>query len=184
MNAKLIGVVVVGLVIVAGAIGALVTGIGTSGYAASDSDGDSEETYEHTVVVGGTDSGESASGSSEGSDGSGSTEELPPFSFGVEKIEKCGDTCRKVTASITNNQNESKDVTVRSVIYTDGEKIWEGKSRLGSLESGETRTDTKTVKLSYMEAYKVKQNDGKILVKTYVVTEDATYVFKERRDVA
>lgn len=178
MNAKLVGAVVVGLVIVAGAVGALATGIGTGGDVASD-DGDSEETYESTVVMGGSDSGSAASGS----DG-GSAEQPPPFSFGVKKIEKCGETCREVTASITNNQNASQDVTVRSVIYTDGEKIWEGKSDLGTLASGETRTDTKTVKLSYMDAYKVKQNDGKILVKTYVVTEDATYVFKERRDVA
>lgn len=179
MNAKLVGAVVVGLVVVAGTVGALVTDIGTGDDVAG-GDGDSEQTYESTVVMGGTDSDGAASGSG----GDGGAERLPPFSFSVKKIENCGDTCREVTASITNNQNVSRDVTVRSIIYTGGEKIWEGESDLGTLASGETRTDTKTVKLGYVDGYKVKQNDGKILVKTYVVTEDATYVFKERRDVA
>lgn len=188
MNAKLIGLAVVALVVTAGVGAAFVTG-NVPGTGADGSEGEpGEETYENTVVLQDTANGGSGgdAGSSDGGSGDGdSAEQQPPFSFRIKKIAECGTTCREVTASITNNQNEtSADVTVRSVIYTDGDKIWEGKSELGDLGSGQTVTDTKTVKLSYGDAYKVKQNDGKILVKTYVVTEDGTYVYKETRDVA
>lgn len=202
MNTKLIGIAVVALVVAAGVGAAFVTGA-VPGTGSDGVDAGSEaETYEKTVVVqeteGGSTGGDASSsdgdtGSSNGdadsSDGGSSdgdsAEQQPPFSFRIKKITECGRTCREVTASIANNQNvTAEDVTVRSVIYTDGDKIWEGESQLGDVESGQTVTDTKTVKLSYGDAYKVKQNDGIILVKTYVITEDGTYVYKETRDVA
>lgn len=183
MNTKLIGIVGVGLVLLAGAVGAFVTGVGPVPGGSDNSGDGAQTTYADTVVVEKT--GSNSDGSSGGSGSSGSAESTPPFTFTIKKIEECGNTCRKVTGSITNNQNETATgVVVRSEIYTDGDKIWEGKSELGTMEPDETVSDTKTVKLSYGEAYKVKQNDGKILVKTYVITDETTYVFKEQRDVA
>jgi hypothetical protein len=193
MKRILIGLAVVAVVVAAGVGAAFITGVVPGAGGNSDAGGETDETYQKTVVVQGTDSGSSSSGdkasggSNDADSGSGDADstEQSPFSFRIKNIEECGQTCREVTASVTNNQNvTAEDVTVRSVIYTDGEKIWEGKSSLGDVGSGETATDTKTVKLGYMEAYKVKQNDGKILVKTYVITAEGTYVYKDTRDVA
>lgn len=195
MNSKLIGLAVIALVVGAGVLGALVTDVATpamEGSSASDSDsaGDAQRTpHENTVVVQETANGGSGGGGDGGAASSSgdadTTEQQPPFGFNIEKIEKCGRTCRDVTASLTNNQNApTEDVVVRSVIFTGGDKIWEGQSNLGTIAPGESVTNTKRVKLGYTDAYKVKQNDGKIVIKTYVITEDATYVYKEARDVA
>lgn len=194
MNAKslVIGAVVL-LVVGGGVAGAFALGVipGTGGTSGSgggsggmgggggDGGGDATptETIGETVVV--------EDSSNEGASG---TESPDPFSFVINNIEKCGDTCRDVTATITNNQNTTATgVKVRSEIYTGDNydnKIWSGTSEIGELGAGESYTETKTVKLDYQDAYAVKQNDGWILIKTYIVTDDGTYVFKNERDVA
>lgn len=181
---------VVVVVAVAGIAGALVTGFGPApGGDGGAFGGDSTATatpYENTVVV---DSTETEAGGGGGGDsaGDGTATAAPPdpFAFVIQNISECGNTCRIVNASIVNQQDTTATgVSVRSEIYTGGDKIWQGSSDVGSLESGESYSDTKRVELSYGEAYKVQQNDGEILIKTYVVTDDATYVFKDRRNVS
>ena len=185
MNSKAAVGVVVALVVVGGVVGAFALGVvpgmggnGGSGGSVGGGGGDSTatETYESTVVVEDT-----------GTEGASTTETQPPFSFVIDNIEKCGQRCRNVTATITNNQNDTATgVTVRSEIYTGSNydnKIWQGSSEAGDLEPGASYTDEKQVKLGYSEAYAVQQNDGEILIKTFVVTDDATYVFKDKRDV-
>lgn len=45
-------------------------------------------------------------------------ENVPPFSFTIDQIETCGQTCRDVTATVTNNQNEeATGVTVYMRIF-------------------------------------------------------------------
>ncbi|MBP1986111.1 hypothetical protein [Halolamina salifodinae] len=185
MQGKHIAIAAAVLVVVVGGIaGALVTGFGPApGGDGGGLGGDSTATatpYENTVVV---DSTGTESGG--GGDGTATASQPDPFAFVIENISECGDTCRVVDASIVNQQDSAATgVTVRSEIYTGGDKIWEGSSDVGTLESGESYSDTKRVDLSYGEAYKVQQNDGKILIKTYVVTDGATYVFKDERDVS
>lgn len=184
MNSKLIGLAVVALVLVAGVGAAFVTGVADSPVGASERTNSNapQETYEKTVVV--EQSSKKASTGGQSADESGEAQQKPPFSFHIKQIEDCGQTCREVTASITNNQEATAEgVVVRSVIYTGGDKIWEGQNTLGDIATDEQVTDTKTVKLGYMAAYKVKQNDGEILVKTYVTTGGVTYVYSENRDV-
>ncbi|WP_049979853.1 hypothetical protein [Halolamina rubra] len=173
--------VLVVVVALAGVVGALVTGFGP---APGGGDADTSTPYDDTVVVESTDSG--GGGDDDGSGGgSTATESQPPFSFVIENITKCGQTCRDVNATIVNQQDTAATgVEVHSEIYTDGDLIWEGTSDVGTLEAGESYTDTKRVKLSYSEAYKVQQNDGEILVKTYVRTDSGTYVFKDERNVS
>ncbi|WP_049943481.1 hypothetical protein [Halolamina sp.] len=181
MNTKvLVGVIAV-LVVSGGAAGAFALGVipdsgGTSDNSGGGGDATATETYESTVVVDDT-----------GTEGASTTDSQEPFEFVIDKIEKCGDTCRNVTATITNNQDTvATGVTVRSEIYT-GEnydnQIWRGASDAGELDAGESYTDKKQVNLGYSDAYAVQQNDGEILIKTFVVTDDATYVFKDERDV-
>jgi hypothetical protein len=181
MKAKSLAIgAVVLLVVVGGVVGAFSLGVIPAPGGGSSSGGGDEpatETFSDTVVVEET-STEDASG----------TETQPPFSFVIDNIEKCGETCRDVTATITNNQNETATgVKVRSEIYTGDNydnKIWEGTSDVGELPGGESYTDTKRVELGALDAYAVQQNDGEIVIKTYVVTDDGTSVFKDERDVA
>jgi hypothetical protein len=175
------------VVVLAGVAGAFITGFGPAPGGDSGS-ADTSTPYEDTVVVESTDAGGSGGGGGSGEDGDGSgsttTESQSPFAFVIESITECGQTCRDVNATIVNQQDtDASGVEVHSEIYTGGDLIWENTSDVGSLESGESFTDTKRVKLSYSEAYKVQQNDGEILVKTYVRTDETTFVFKDTRNV-
>jgi hypothetical protein len=188
MNAKSLGIGAVVLLVVVGVAGAFALGVIPGSGGSNGTDGGGEETsYADTVVVGETKT-PTAGGAETGTEGASTTETQPAFSFVIDNIEECGQTCRDVTATITNNQDEAATgVTVRSEIYTGDSydnKIWEGSSEIGELSAGESYTETKTVDLSYQDAYAVDQNDGWILLKTYVITDDGTYVFKEERDVA
>lgn len=207
MNGKTILIaVLVAIVAVGGIAGAMFMGLGPAP-GGDDSDGgafggestDTATSYPETVIVqstdtesggGGGDTTESGGGDSTAATEGGTvtataTEQPDPFSFVIEEITKCGDTCRLVNASIVNQQSEpATGVTVRSEIYTGGEKIWQGTSDVGTLESSEQFTDTKRVELSYGEAFKVDQNDGEILIKTFVETDETVYVFKDERNVS
>lgn len=172
---------VVAVLAVGGVVGAVITGVGPAPGGSDGSDGgnvgnggDGTETpYEDTVVV-----------ESTGTESTSSGEPLDPFSFVIQNITECGDTCREVSATIVNQRNTTAaGVTVRSEIYTGGEQIWQGSSDVGELDANATYTDTKTVELSIVEAYRVQQNDGQIRIETYVVTNNGTYVFKDERDV-
>lgn len=189
MNWKGIAIAAVVVVVALGGIaGALITGFGPA--PGGDDSGPSPTPYDETVVVGGTDSGGGGgdggggSGGDGGDGGSAATAQPQPFTFVIENITKCGQTCRDVNGTILNQQNHTaEDVVIRSEIYTDGDMIWSGSSEAGDLAAGEAYTDQKRVDLSYSEAYKVQQNDGQIVVKTYVQTAETTYVFKDTRNV-
>lgn len=193
MNGKRIAIAALVVVIVLGGIaGALITGFGPAPGGDGGALGGSDETatpYADTVVVESTDSGSSGGGGGDGGGDSGSgtaaTETQQPFSFVIENITECGQTCREVNGTIVNQQDHTAEgVVVRSEIYTDGDMIWSGSSDAGNLAAGEAYSDNKRVELSYSEAYKVRQNDGWIVVRTYVETDETTYVFKQRRQVA
>lgn len=130
---------------------------------------------------------DSGSGNSS-SDGSGDTS--APFSFAIQNIEKCGQTCRDVTVTLTNNQDQqASDVTVYTRIYAGNstakeDLIWKGKRDIGTMAAGESVTRTQRVKLSFQEAYAVKQADGWITVVTTIESADTTITFKDNRDVA
>lgn len=148
----------------------------------SESGDESTQTGGDTTESGGGDSTTTASGGETMT--ATPTEQPDPFAFVIDNISECGDTCRIVNASIINQQNEpATGVTVRSEIYTGGDKIWEGSSDVGTIEAGEEYTDTKRVELSLAEAYKVEQNDGEILIKTFVETDETVYVFNDERNV-
>ena len=200
MNRNYIAIVLlVVLVAVGGVAAALATGFGPAPGGDGEPLGGSEETrtpYENTVVVEPanteTSAGDDGTESNAGTDANGGTGTAAstatptpdPFAFVIENITECGQTCREVTATIVNQQDSAATgVTVRSEIYTDGDKIWEGSSDAGEVGAGESYTDTKTVELSLLEANSVRNNDGQVLIKTFVVTDSGTYVFKEQRNV-
>lgn len=120
----------------------------------------------------------------------GAGEELPPFSFTIDRIEECGRTCRDVTVTLYNNQNDTaRNVTVYTRIYAgnstaEGDRVWKGQEDVGTMAANSSATRTQRVDLTTSEAFKVQQNDGWITIVTTIRSDEATITFKNRRDVA
>ncbi|AZH26976.1 hypothetical protein DU502_17045 [Haloplanus aerogenes] len=73
---------------------------------------------------------------------------------------------------------------VATEVTTDGSLVWEGRSDVGRLPAGETVTRTRTIEVGYVDAARIKANDGVIRIETTVRTAGGTQTFTERRTVA
>lgn len=132
------------------------------------------------------------SGGSDGADSDGETSATPgttadetPFDFDVDEIESCGNTCRDVTATLSNDGTRTvESVEVETKIYTDGDLVWEGTESIGTLEAGGSHSSTRRVDLSYRDAMKIQGNDGWITIETVVRFEDGKTVFTDERQVS
>lgn len=120
-----------------------------------------------------------------------SDEDIPTFSFTIDAVETCGQTCRDVTATVTNNQNETATgITVYTRIFagqntTDtDELVWEGNEPVGTLKADGTHTTTTRVELSLQDARKIEQNDGWITILTTVESDETTVTFQDSEQVA
>ena len=168
----LIGGLLVVLVVVISIGAALYTGVGPA------PGGDSGEEIEDFPI------GEDA-------DADVSSDETDPFSFVIDDIEECGQTCQDVTATLHNNQDETAtNVTVYIRIFagqdnTDTDDIvWEGTEDAGTMEAGEDYTTTEHVELSLRDARKIDQEDGWITILTTVESDDTTVTFQDSERVA
>lgn len=135
-----------------------------------------------TPANGGSPDGGSSDGSSSG--------DAAPFSFTVDNVEECGPTCRDVTATLHNDQDEpATGVTVYIRIFagqnnTDiDDRVWEGRVDVGSLDPGGVSTTTERVELSIQDARKVDQADGWITILTTVQSDETTVTFRESEQV-
>lgn len=122
---------------------------------------------------------------------SAQTTPTPPFLFTIDTIEECGLTCRDVTVSLFNNQDDSaSNITVYTRIYAGqnntaaDDRIWAGQEAVGSLGAEDSYTTTRRVELSFQEAQKVDQHDGWITIVTSVQTADQTMTFQNSEQVA
>jgi hypothetical protein len=119
----------------------------------------------------------------------GTAEDQPPFSFEIDTIEQCGETCRDVTATLYNNQQQgASNVSVYTRIYVgnstaEQDRIWTGDERIGEMEAGDSDTQTQRVELSRREAFAVQQSDGWITIHTTVDSEETTVTVENRRNV-
>lgn len=154
-NTLVVGVVL----LMAGAGAAFAAGIGPA------LGGDSGSTVESFP----TETPSSPTDTSSGGDSDGTTatdvSTGSPYAFSVDRIEECGETCRDVTATLTNEQSTGvSNVTIYTRIYTgngtDGDVVWEGTESVGDLSAGESYMVTERVELSLADAYAVKRNDG------------------------
>jgi hypothetical protein len=119
----------------------------------------------------------------------GASTETPPFGFTIDTIEKCGQTCRDVTSTLSNQQDTTaENVTVHTRIVagqgTDGDVVWRGNEDVGTLPAGESYTTTRQVELSFADALTIQNNGGWITVQTTVETEDGRVTFTDERQVA
>jgi len=176
MLRKLLVVGALVLVVATGA--ALATGLGPA------PGGDSGEDIESFP----TETPESPDEDGETGDDDATTTAGPPFTSTVDRVEECGQTCRDVTTTLTNNQSTAdSNVTVYTRIYvgngTDGDVAWEGTESVGHLDAGESYTTTKRVELSVADAYAVEQHDGWITVQTTVESDNETMTVVEQHQV-
>ena len=171
--------IVAPLLVVVVAIGlgaALYTGVGPA------PGGDSGDSIEEFPTADDADTGGS---------GATSLDDTDPLSFTIDDIEECGQTCRDVTATLDNNQNETEtNVTVFIRIFA-GENntemddlVWEGIEEAGTIEAGGSHTTTERVELSLQEARKIDQEDGWITILTTIESDDTTVTFQDSEQVA
>ncbi|WP_396612176.1 hypothetical protein ACH9L7_02500 [Haloferax sp. S1W] len=188
MKQSTVAVVVALALVASGVTAAFVTGVGPF----ADDDVTNEEFPTQTPTASSGDSSGGDGGGGDDSDSSGSSDETstPPFTFVIDRIEECGQTCRDVTSTITNKQDVSATgVTVYSRIYAGNstkkeDVVWQGKEPIGDLAAGESYTATRRIKLSYSEAFAVQQAGGWITIQTTIQTDQQTLTHTERRDVA
>jgi hypothetical protein len=107
----------------------------------------------------------------------------------IDNIEECGQTCRDVTSTLSNQQDATaENVTVHTRILagqgTDGDVVWRGSEDVGTLPAGESSTTTRQVELSFADALKIENNGGWITVQTTVETADGSVTFTDERQVA
>lgn len=115
----------------------------------------------------------------------------PPFLLTIDNVEECGMTCRDVTVTLHNNQNETATgTTVFTRIFagqdnTDTDDIvWEGKEESGTVEAGTSHTTTKRVELSLGDARKIDRENGWVTILTTVQTDERTVTFQDSEQVA
>lgn len=107
------------------------------------------------------------------------------YEFVIENIEKCGTTCRDVTARLTNDGAEARqDVRVTTKMYADGDLLWSGNETVGTLDSGESHHSTKRVDVGFSGGMAIRSNDGYVTIVTIVESASGTTRFSERRKVA
>lgn len=121
---------------------------------------------------------------------SDATDEPAAFAFAVEEIDDCGQTCRDVTATVDNTQDEpASDVTVQTRIFAGenntetGDLVWENTETIGTLDADSSHTSTQRVELSLQEAAKIEGNDGWITIVTTIESDEETTTVRESRQV-
>lgn len=177
------GIVV--LLVVVGATVGFAFGLGPAPGGAGTSE-EVDDFPEQTSDDSGTDDGQSTASD----DGDTQAASSPPFVFSIDRIEKCGPTCRDVMVTLHNEQNQTaENATVYTRIYAgnstaDDDRVWQGKKAVGTMDADSSVTKTQRVSLSYADGYAIKQNDGWVTIVTTVQSDGKTVTFEERRDVS
>lgn len=112
------------------------------------------------------------------------------FSFAIQEITECGDTCRDITAAVTNEQSgEAGNVTTYTQIYagnttSSDARVYENRESIGAISAGETVTTTQRVEFTLTEAVQIRDEDGWITIVTKITDADGdTVTVTQRRDV-
>lgn len=142
-----------------------------------------DATTEETAASGGT--GETGGGNNTTTGTTTETSDSSAYRFTIQSIEKCGTTCRDVTARLANaGADERTNVRVTTKLYADGDLLWSGTETVGALAPGEAHTSTKRVDVGLSGGMKIQNNDGYVTIVTVVRSDSGTTRFSERRKVA
>lgn len=139
-----------------------------------------------TTTAGGVDEtadGTTATTASE-SAGETSTDARSGYALDIRSIETCGNTCRDVTAALTNEGSSARrNVTATTEVYADGDLLWSGNESVGTLSAGESHASMKRVQVGYAGGMKIRANDGYVTIVTVVRSDGGTTRFSDRRNV-
>ena len=176
MNRAYAIIVLIVLVVLVGIGAALYTGVGPA------PGGDSGDDIEEFPTAEDADDGETESTA---------IDDVEPFTFEIDDVEECGQTCRDVTATLDNNQNQTAtNVTVYIRIFAGADNtdtddiVWEGTEAAGTMAAGESHTTTERIDLSLQDARKVDQENGWITILTTIESDDTTVTFQDSEQVA
>lgn len=205
-----------GLLVALGAVAILLTGPVPSLGGVGDATDSPSDGIDGTDEAGGAGPGDGSDGSSDGAtptatpypDGTPMADETPDrtatpttptptvrppssgsaFAFTIDRVEECGDSCRRVTATVTNNRSApATNVTLDLDLYagnrTSGDPLWNGTERIGSLESGESVTVQREVELSTRQAVAIGTRDGWITLEAVVRSDETAETIRKRRNV-
>ncbi len=184
-----LAVLAVAVLVVGGAGAALATGLGP----APGGDSGDEITDFPTATPtpsGGGQAGVSAADATQSGDAAATAtpEPRPAFATTVESTETCGETCRDVTSTVSNDgMAPATGVTVYTRIVVgqeaSGDVVWQGREDVGRLAPGDSHTTTRRVELSLAEGAAVERADGWITVQTTIQSDRRTVTGAESRRV-
>lgn len=116
--------------------------------------------------------------------------DIQRFSYTIDDIEECGQTCRDVTVTLYNEHDvPASDVTVHTRIYagentTDSDDlVWKGERDIGTIEAGGSYTTTERVEVSYWDGLKIQQRDGWITLVTTIESAEATVTVQDTEQI-
>lgn len=167
------------LVVVAGAL--LGVAVATAGPGAPTLTGTGPPTVE-TLTLAGSDG-------SDAGDGAPTATSRPPFAFAVGSIDPCGPTCRDVTITLRNQQDEpATGVVVTARLYAgdttaSDAQVWAGEEQVGVLDAGAAVTATKRIDLGIVGASRVQAAGGRVTVAVTVRSDGPTVAFTVREHV-
>lgn len=106
------------------------------------------------------------------------------YALDIRSIDRCGSTCRDVTAALVNEGSSARrNVTATTEVYADGDLLWSGNESVGTLSAGESYASTKRVQVGLSGGMKIQANDGYVTIVTVVRSDDGTTELAERRNV-
>lgn len=106
------------------------------------------------------------------------------FSLDADVVGTCGDRCRIVSANLTNTGNETAhNVTTVTNITAGNAQIWQQTELVGNLSVNESVERTTRVRISYLDAVRIVNNDGRIDINATVYSASGNETFTERRRV-
>ncbi|MFC4448852.1 hypothetical protein [Halorussus aquaticus] len=151
---------------------------------ASPSDGTTPSAETTDTEAGASPTGTDSSDSDAGGTTTGTTDDRE-YAFTILTVEKCGSTCRDVTARLDNTGGTPREnVRVTTKMYADDELLWSGTQTVGTLGPGESHTSTKRVDVGFSGGMAISANDGYVTIVTVVRSDSGTTRFSERRKVA
>jgi len=176
----LVGAVAAVVLLAAGgavALGVVPTGLtGGSGDGAQAADGNANG--------GDTGDGDTAETTTAGGGDAPVTTTSGPFGFTVDSVTECGQTCRTMAATVTNDGDSAAEhVRLEITVYAGSDQVWEGTTEVGTLEAGESASTTTEIDVGLGGGAKIRGNDGYATIQTRVVSADDSQVFRDRREV-
>jgi len=184
----LVGAVAAVVLLAAGgavALGVVPTGLtGGSGDGAQAADGNANGGDTGGETGGDTGDGDTAETTTAGGGDAPVTTTSGPFGFTVDSVTECGQTCRTMAATVTNDGDSAAEhVRLEITVYAGSDQVWEGTTEVGTLEAGESASTTTEIDVGLGGGAKIRGNDGYATIQTRVVSADDSQVFRDRREV-